>query len=93
MAHITQAEAEALKEFDAAVDRIEEFVKTGVEKPIEQDTASQPQPVLKKKRVVEPAKLVASPYLETLAEVEGFLNALRQELEKAIVNKERIEIR
>jgi len=32
-------------------------------------------------------------YLETTEDVNGFLNALRQELEKAIANDERIQIR
>ncbi|MGO8901333.1 MAG: hypothetical protein ACLQU5_23715 [Isosphaeraceae bacterium] len=48
---------------------------------------------LKKKRVVEPAKLVQSPYLETKADVDGFLDKLRMELEQAIANEERVEIR
>ena len=49
--------------------------------------------VLKKKRVVEPAKLVLSTYLETKADVDGFLDKLRMELEQAIANEERVEIR
>ena len=32
-------------------------------------------------------------YLETSDDVNGFLDALRQELEKAIANNERIQIR
>jgi hypothetical protein len=84
LAHITQSEAEALKEFDAANFRIETFVKRA------EDST---KVVLKKKRVVEPAKFVQSPHLETQADVDGFLDRLRMELEQAIANEERIEIR
>ena len=48
---------------------------------------------LKKKRVVEPAKFVQTTYLETQADVDGFLDRLRMELEQAMANEERIEIR
>jgi len=94
LAHITQAEAEALKAFDAADARIEAFVR----RASETDTGTGPgtsatKPVLKKKRVVEPAKFVQSPYLETQADVDGFLDKLRMELEQAVANKERVEIR
>lgn len=91
LAHITQIEAEALKEFDIATSRIENFVRKATEQPKEK--GEQPTPVLKKKRVVEPAKLVASPYLETQADVEAFLKTLRSELEQALTKDERIEIR
>jgi hypothetical protein len=93
LAHITQAEAEALKEFDAASDRIEQFVKKASEKPVATGTQPPPKPVLKTKKVVEPAKLVQSPYLETQADVDGFLDKLRMELDQAIARNERIEIR
>ena len=43
--------------------------------------------------MIEPAKLVKSPYLETKADVDGFLDALPTELEQAVVNGERVEIR
>jgi hypothetical protein len=93
LAHITQAEAEALKEFDAASGRIEQFVKKAAEKPAATGTQPTPKPVLKTKRVVEPAKLVQSPYLETQADVDGFLDKLRMELDQAIARNERVEIR
>ena len=91
LAHITQIETEALKEFDLATSRIEESVRKATEQPKEK--GEQPKPILKKKRVVEPAKLVASPYLETQADVEAFLKTLRSELEQALSKDERIEIR
>jgi len=36
---------------------------------------------------------VKTTYLETSDDVNGFLDALRRELEKAIANNERIQIR
>ena len=50
-------------------------------------------PVVKKQRIVKPADIVKTTYLETPDDVNGFLDALRQELEKAIANNERIQIR
>ena len=91
LAHITQIEAEALKEFDIATSRIEESVRRATEQSKEKE--EQPRLVLKKKRVVEPAKLVTSSYLETQADVEAFLKILRSELEQALTKDERIEIR
>ena len=75
LAHITQAEAEALKEYDAASARIEEFVKQLTERRPEEGTDSQPKPALKKKRVVEPSKLVTTTYLESKADVDRFLDS------------------
>ena len=49
--------------------------------------------VLKKKRVVQPASFVQTKYLETKADVDGFLDKLRMELEQAIAKEERVEIR
>jgi hypothetical protein len=96
LAHITQTEAEALKEFDLAVARIEVFAKNATEKESNKDPSKHPQkltPAIKKQRIVEPAKLVKTPYLETREDVSGFLDDLRQELEKGIANNERIQIR
>jgi hypothetical protein len=78
LAHITQAEGEAVKEFDVAVQKIEGH---GKEREI------------KKQRIVKPAELVKKTYLETSDDVNGFLDALRRELEKAIANNERVQIR
>ena len=97
LAHITQAEAEAVKEFDAAVARIEEFLRKLAEQKKPKDDGSgkvtTPPPVVKKQRIVKPAEIVKTTYLETSDDVNGFLDALRQELEKAIANNERIQIR
>ena len=97
LAHITQAEGEAVKEFDAAVGRIEEFLRKLAEQKKPKDDGSgkvqPPPPVVKKQRIVKPADIVKTTYLETSDDVNGFLDALRQELEKAIANNERIQIR
>ncbi len=94
IAHITQAEAEAVREFDAGIARIEEYVRKQAEKPVAKGTGqTTPTPVVKKQRVVKPAEIVKTPYLETQDDVDGFLDALRRELEKALSANERIQIR
>lgn len=85
LAHISQGETEALKSYDAAVQRLEQFIA-----PPE---ITHPQPAVKPRRIVEPAKLVKASYLETKEEVESFMDTLRQELETALANNERIQIR
>lgn len=82
LAHITQGETEALSEYDKAMALLETFVPKTAEKP-----------VVKKQRIIQPAKLVQTPYLETEKEVEQFLEALEGKLRQAIKNNERIEIR
>ncbi len=97
LAHITQAEAEAVREFDAAVGRIEEYLRKLAEQKKPKDDGSgkvtPPLPVVKKQHIVQPAKLVKTAYLETSDDVNGFLDALRMELEQAIARNERIQIR
>ena len=61
LAHITQAEAEAVKEFDAAVGRIEDYLrKLAEKKPAKDDGTGKkpPPPPVKKQHVVKPADLV-----------------------------------
>ena len=94
LAHITQAESEAVKEFDAAISRFEEFIrKQNEEKQNESNIPQKTTPVVKTQRVIKPSDLVKSAYLETPDDVNGFLDALRQELMKAIDKNERIQIR
>jgi hypothetical protein len=97
LAHIAQAEAEAVKEFDAAVARIEDYLRRQAEQkqPRDDDSGkvSPPSTVVKKQRIVKPADIVKTTYLETPDDVNGFLDALRNELEKALANNERIQIR
>ena len=88
LAHIAQAEAEAVKAFDAAIERIERHGLTQKEHGIQED-----QPIVKKQRVVRPADLIQTAYLESSAEVNDFLDVLRMALEQAIANNERVQIR
>ena len=50
-------------------------------------------PVVKTQRIIKPAQLVTKTYLETQDDVEAFLTELRQQLERAIAENERIQIR
>lgn len=91
LAHLTQAVQEAQRLSDDALARMEAFVreqnarKVG-EKPV--------QPAPKPRRLVEPAKLLASGvYLETQQEVDAYLDALRRILQDALDKQERIQIR
>ncbi len=82
LAHLIQGETEAQKEYDRAVAQLEVFVEKTSEKT-----------TVKKQRIIEPAKLVQTPYLETEKDVEQFLGTLKGELRQPIDNNERIEIR
>jgi hypothetical protein len=93
LAHITQAESEALKEYDSASLRIEEFINKPAAPSPTGGTEPLPKPVIKKKRVVEPSKLVATTYLETKEDADRFIETLRTEIGKAIASGERVEIR
>jgi len=82
LAHLTQAENEARNEYDRAVTQLETFVEKTPEKT-----------TVKKQRIIEPAKLVQSPYIETEEEAQQFLNKLQGALKQALENHERIQIR
>jgi len=82
LAHILQSEAGAVNLKDAAVAKIGEFLAKQA-KP----------PKFKTPKIVYPKTLTAKNYLESQDDIEEFLTALRKELENAINNDERIEIR
>ena len=89
LAHIDQAEVEAVRLKDEALTRIDQYLarkaaegKTGKDKP-----------VVKPRRIVSPAQFVSSSYLESQADVDAFLDNLRRELTDALLKNERIEIR
>lgn len=83
LAHISQLTFEATKLYDAGIARIEEFSRKDEEKA-----------AVKKQRVVKPATLLGhSSFLETQADVDSFLDSLREELEEALAKGERIQIR
>lgn len=100
LAHITQSEGEALKEFDAAVAKIEAWVNRIPPDPvIDKDDDDKvnppipPPPPPKKQKVIKPADFMKDNYLETKEEVRGFLEILRKEMEQAIDSNQRIQIR
>ena len=52
-----------------------------------------PKLTIKKPRVIKPATLVKSGYLESSTDVDEFIEVLRSAMEQALANDERIEIR
>ena len=89
LAHIGQAEAEAVRLKDEALDQVERYLA----RKAEEGMAVPNKPVVKPRRVVSPRKLVKSSYLESQADVGAFLDNLRKELTDALARNERIEIR
>ena len=88
LAHIGQAESEAVRLKDEALARVERYLARKAEEGTAED-----KPVVRPRRVVSPVKLVKSPYLESQADVDAFLDDLCKELTDALARNERIEIR
>ena len=80
LAHIDQARQGAIEAADDAFEKIEAAAK-------------QKERLAKPRRVVKAAELAPKGFLETQADVDGYLERLRQELEAAIRAGERVEIR
>ena len=89
LAHIGQAESEAVRLKDEALAEVEHYLM----QKAEEGKAGQDKPVVKLRKIVSPVTLVKSPYLESQSEVEAFLDDLRRELTDALTRNERIEIR
>ena len=89
LAHIDQAESEAVRLKDEVLDQVERYLA----RKAEEGKAKQDKPVVKPRRVVSPGKFVKSSYLESKADVDAFLDDLRTELTDALARSERIEIR
>ena len=89
LAHIDQAESEAVRLKDEALTQVEQYLARKAEEGKEE----QDKPVVKPRRVVSPGKFVKSSYLESQDDVDAFLDDLRKELADALAKKERIEIR
>ena len=89
LAHIGQAESEAVYLKDDALAQVEHYLM----QEAEESKAGQDKPVVKLRKIISPVKFVKSPYLESQAEVEVFLDDLRRELTDALARNERIEIR
>ena len=100
LAHIAQMNSDSIRLHDEAIHKMEEWLS--IPDPIVYDPKpddpkpDDPKPpivVVKKQHVVEPSKIAKSTYLETQEEVDEFLGDLRKELEQAIKNNNRIQIR
>ena len=89
LAHIGQAESEAVRLKDEALTRVEKYLA----RRAEEGKTEQDQPVVKPRRIISAVNLVKSPYLESQADVDAFLDDLRKELTDALKKNERIEIR
>ena len=89
LAHIGQAEGEAVRLKDEALNQVERYL----ERKAEEGSPVPDKPVVKPRRVVSPGKFVKSSYLESKADVNTFLDDLRKELTDALAKNERIEIR
>ena len=77
---------------DAALVEIETFLKKKQEKQ-EKKGGDEPKVVVKPRKEIKPALLVKTPFLETQDDIDGFLDALRNELQQAFSRGERIQIR
>ena len=103
IAHIFQLQGAARDAADDAFAAIEEAARKVTPVPSGSDAkapTTEPggEPAVKKatskkRRIVEPSQIAGATYLETKEDVDGFLNSLRKELEEAIDNNERVEIR
>ena len=89
LAHIDQAESEAVRLKDEALTRVERYLA----RKAEEGKTVQDKLVVRPRRVVSPVKLVKLPYLESQADVDAFLEDLRRELTDALARNQRIEIR
>ena len=95
IAHLNQAEQEAVRALDGALEKVEAFVRMP---PVKEETTEEPpvekaKVTVKPRCIVKPAELVATTYLETTDDIEKFLSELRERLEKAIKTGQRIKIR
>ena len=86
IAHISQAERDAERLADSALQKIEEQLSSGIDE-------EPGKPPVKPRRVVKASALVEAQYLETQQDVDGFLNRLRKQLNEAIAKGERVQIK
>ncbi|MEP7220929.1 MAG: hypothetical protein ABI876_18535, partial [Bacteroidota bacterium] len=92
LAHISQLEQTAVSAYDVAIERIAKSAASPIPSG-DETTPPKSTNTLKPRRIVKPAELVQKTYIETIEDVNGFLDAIRRQLEEAIANGERIEIR
>ena len=96
VAHVTQAEQEAVRTLDIALAKIEEAAKKKQAEPQPRPQVGDPPailvPAVKPRCVVKPADLASKPYLETDDDVDAFLAELKTKLKEAIALGQRIKI-
>ncbi|MDB6134351.1 MAG: hypothetical protein JWM59_2594 [Verrucomicrobiales bacterium] len=92
IAHIDQAAREALDLFEIAVSAIEESTRKQVNSSTNTPKAEE-QAGVKLRRIVRISSLLSKPFLESGPEVEDFLTRLRVELQDALAQNERIQIK
>ena len=85
LAHIGQAESEAVRLKDQALDEVQRYLA----RKAKEGTPVPEKPVVRPRRVVSPVKLVKLPYLESQADVDAFLDDLRKELTRSWVCADR----
>ena len=90
VAHIAQAVQEAERVLDSGLAKIDEFLK---KKQEDKKDDEEPVAVVKPRKEIKPSSLLKSTYLESQEDIEGFLDALREEMEAALSRGERIQIR
>lgn len=100
LAHITQAETDAVNLKDTAITKIGDFLTqlatTKATRVAEEGSSKAVDitiPKFKQPKIVHPKTLTTKTYLESQADIDEFLTELRKQLETAINNDERIEIR
>jgi hypothetical protein len=92
IAHIAQAETQAVELADDAFARIEAAAKAQP-KPEDECGDEKIKPFVKPRRVIKAAALVPKPYLETQEDIDAYLDKLRTALETVIAAGDRIEVR
>jgi 3-keto-L-gulonate-6-phosphate decarboxylase len=90
LAHLAQAESEAVRLKDHALGAIGKYLD---ERAAAATPGTAPKLSIKQSRVIKPATLVKGGYLETRTDVGKFIETLRDAMEQALDNNERIEIR
>ena len=102
LAHITQAETDAVNLKDAAITKIGQFITQQAAKNATHVAEDGPNkgggggtvtPKFKQPKVIHPKTLTTKTYLESQSDIDEFLTVLRKQLEAAIGNEERVEIR
>ncbi len=92
VAHITQAQQQAVAAFDTALDAIQKWLQKRAEETTPTG-GEEPRPAPKPLKVIKPAELATQTYLETEADIDAFIEALRKALTAAVSDNKRIQIR